>query len=82
MCLMMDMICCLAVCTPVECRYFVGECFSSWPSDWQGCTGVFLGITIGRTPRLLLLRVHLRSQDVWRDIITVLHVMDGIVWLP
>jgi len=43
---------------------------------------VFLGIAVEETSRLLSLWVHLRSQDAWRDIITVLHVMDGIVWLP
>ena len=43
--------------------------------------GVFLGITAEEPPRLLSLQVHLRSQKAWRDTITVLYVMDGIVLL-
>ena len=43
--------------------------------------GVFLGIAAGEIPLLLSLRVHFQSEDAWRDIITILHVVDGIVWL-
>jgi len=60
-----------------------GGSFSSLPSDWQGgCIGIFLWIIAGEPPRLLLLRVHLQSQKVWRDTTTVLYVMGGIVWFP
>ena len=50
---------------------------SSWLSNWWGglATGgmrVFLQITTGESPCLLLLRVHFRSQEAWRDIITIL----------
>jgi len=50
----------------------VGVFFSSWPSNWQGCIGILLGITAGESPCLLLLRVHLRSHEAWCDTITVL----------
>ena len=78
----MGMIPCLAICTPVERHCFAGGSFSLWLNDWQDCMGVFLGIAVGETPRLLSLWVHLQSQVAWPYIITALHIMYKIIWLP
>ena len=72
----------LAVYAPAKRCCFVGESFSSWPSDWKGCMRVFLWVTTKEPPRLLSLWVYFMSQEAWRDTITVLYVMDEIVWLP
>jgi len=71
---------CLVVFTHFECCCFAGGIFRRGLVTTV-LLGVFLGITAREMPRSLSLRVHLKSQGAWRDTITVLHIMDVIVWL-